>query len=303
MRGVPPRRRPPVVVERHRLRAQRPAAEPEEVVDRRDGPGDRVELGARSAERERTAGELRGDGRPGGIEVTSGELATPKARTGTGLDERADLGTVVVEHDREMGHVGTKPRELHGGRHDPCRHEHRQRDVRTVDVSGVDVDRGDDVVAERSERGRDTHRDGRVAVGIDGDDQTPERRGARLVAGGQQGGLEERQQFVDVVVGTAEAGADGVQRRPARAVPERREQAALNLTGIAHHCSRSDAADLQLSRRSPDERQVRVDARAHAESMPEVFSRLRHPSTTGCGGERYSVSRLSPTSCPSTASS
>jgi hypothetical protein len=284
MRGVPPHRRLPVGAERHRTGAERLAAEPDAVVDRRDGAGDGVELGPRPAERERTTGELRGEGRPGGIEVTSGELATPKARTGTGLDERADLGAVVVEHDREVGHVGTKPRELHCGRHDPRRHEHRQRDVRRGDVRRVDVGRGDDVVAERSERGRDTDGDGRVADGVDGDDVTPGRLGSRLVAAGQQGGLEERQQLVDVPVGTAQAGADGMQRRPARAVPERREQAALNLTGVGHHRPRADAADLQLSRRSPDEGQVRVDARAHAESMPEVLSRLRHPSTAGGDG-------------------
>jgi hypothetical protein len=101
----------------------------EPVVDEGDRERRRLEAGTRGGRGGRTARQLGGDHRPRGVGVASPEVEAPQARPGAGLDERTDARAGVVEHDGEVRHVATEPRQVPGRGDRPRRGDDRERGV------------------------------------------------------------------------------------------------------------------------------------------------------------------------------
>jgi len=82
-------------------------------------------------------------------------------------------------------------------------------------------------------------------------------------------GSERFEQLRHGFGGAAETGADGLQRRDAGAVAQCGDEAGLELAGVGQHDTGVTGPELQLVGGAPHEGEVRVDARCHAESLPE----------------------------------
>jgi len=145
----------PVLRRRHELaRAPEPdrrapqgvAPVHEPVVDERGRERDGVVHGPRRAARGRATGELSRDDGPRGVGVAPCQLEAAQARAAARLDEWADARALVVEHDREVRHVGAEPRQV------PCRRDHPRRgDDGERGVGGLRVGREHGRVPEACE--------------------------------------------------------------------------------------------------------------------------------------------------------
>jgi hypothetical protein len=105
--------------EEYRCGIEPGAAGAHEVVDDGCRERERLVLHPRCARRARSDRELCGDRGPRGIRVAPGEVHAPQAGSGSGPHERPELGAPLVEHYREVGHVGGEPPQVRGRRHHP----------------------------------------------------------------------------------------------------------------------------------------------------------------------------------------
>jgi hypothetical protein len=84
--------------------------------------------GLRDLERSHLAGsppeQLRGDRRPRGVVVESGEVHAVQACPDARLDERSDGDPALGDDDRQMRHVPVQPRQVIRGRDHPVRDQH-----------------------------------------------------------------------------------------------------------------------------------------------------------------------------------
>ncbi|KTR04663.1 hypothetical protein NS184_11480 [Curtobacterium luteum] len=242
--------------------------------DRRRAPG--------TERRGGPAPHLRGDRGPGRVLVRPGELEALQARTAVVRDHRADTHRAVAHHDRQVRHVAARPRRPERRLHHVLGDDHGERE-RAV------------VVGVRS-AGRPAVRDGRRA-GADHrgalpgqllGDQVGERPGpVHLDAGRRRwqdlhdrrgrGGEHRRR---DVRSAAERVGERG-QGIATRLTPQRAEETLLGRRGHGDHRARRIDPELHGRRVAPHELERRVDADAHAPTVP-------HPGGAR-GGRRRSV--------------
>ena len=289
--------------ERQRGIRHRPRTVREPVVDEGDRERRRLEAGARGGRRGRAARQLGGDHRPRGVGVAAPQVEAAQARPGAGLDERTDARPGVVEHDGEVRHVATEPRQVPGRRDRPGRGDDRERGVGRRHPRRADARR-------RRTRGAVTWYPSAVRSAMRRSPSTPSAstmttRGTRAVreparalgdsarepagdprraldAGsdaGSNAGSSAASTRSTSTTAPPRPVADGAEGLDARPVSQRRDQSDLEVARVAQHHAGGRRAELQVGGRAPDEGERGSMRGAMPRACPTARSAARHPST------------------------